>query len=44
MRKVDGGLRALADWVGDKKFIVGDKFGLADVVPAALRVLLDTLL
>jgi glutathione S-transferase len=31
MRKVDGGVRALADWVGDRAFIVGDRFGLADI-------------
>jgi glutathione S-transferase len=33
-----GGFRSLADWVGDKEFIVGDKFGLADAVAAALSV------
>ena len=31
MKKVDGGFKALAEWVGDKEFIVGGKFGLADV-------------
>jgi len=31
MRKVDGGFKALAEWVGKKEFIAGGKFGLADV-------------
>ena len=32
LRKVDGGLKALSGWVGvGKEFIVGDRFGLADV-------------
>lgn len=30
-RKVDGGLRQLSQWVGEKDFIVGGKFGLADI-------------
>ena len=30
-RKVDGGLKALADWIGDNKFFVNDAFGLADI-------------
>ena len=30
-RKVDGGLKALADWIGDKKFFVNNAFGLADI-------------
>lgn len=30
MRKVDGGFRALAEWAGDKEFMVGGMFGLAD--------------
>ena len=33
MRKVEGGLRVLSEWVGDgeKEFIVEGRFGLADV-------------
>lgn len=31
LRKINGGFKALAEWVGKKQFIVGDKFGLADV-------------
>ena len=33
MRKVDGGLKALAGWVDQKQgeFLVGDSFGLADI-------------
>lgn len=31
MRKVDGGFKALAEWAGKKKFIIGNKFGHADV-------------
>jgi hypothetical protein len=38
------GFRALADWVGDKESIVGDKFGVADVAAAALGVLPDMLM
>lgn len=34
-RKVDGGLKALADWIGDKRFFVNDAFGLADVAAGA---------
>lgn len=30
-RKVDGGLKVLADWISDKKFFVNDTFGLADI-------------
>ena len=30
-RKVDGGLKALAEWIGDKNFFVNDTFGLADI-------------
>ena len=37
-RKVDGGLKALADWIGhdDKKFFVHDAFGLADIAAGAV--------
>ncbi|KAK5007095.1 hypothetical protein LTR28_005693 [Elasticomyces elasticus] len=38
MRKVDGGLRQLAQWVGDegKDFLVGDDLGLADIAIGAV--------
>lgn len=35
-RKVDGGLKALAEWVGEKEFFIGDKFGLADVAAGSV--------
>ena len=35
-RKIDGGLKALADWVGDKKFVVNDSFGLADIAAGSV--------
>ena len=31
MRKVDGSFKAPADWAGQQHFIVGGRFGLADV-------------
>lgn len=31
LRKVDGGLKALSQWVDDKEFIVQNKFSLADI-------------
>ncbi len=41
MRKVDGGLRALAEWVGEREFIVEDRFGLADVATGTVCRYLD---
>lgn len=35
-RKVEGGLKALSNWVGDKDFIIGDKLSLADVAAGAV--------
>ncbi|KAF6226182.1 hypothetical protein HO133_009048 [Letharia lupina] len=35
-RKVDGGLKALAAWIGDKKFFVNDTFGLADIAAGSV--------
>ena len=31
LRKVNGGLKALSEWVGDKEYIVGNQFSLADI-------------
>jgi glutathione S-transferase len=31
-RKVDGGLAALAHIAGDREYVIGDRFGLADIV------------
>lgn len=36
MRKVEGGFKALAEWVGSKEFIVGGEFGLADIATGSL--------
>ncbi len=41
MRKVDGGIRTLAEWAGTREFIVGDRFGLADVATGTLCRYLD---
>ncbi|CAD6577372.1 MAG: hypothetical protein ASARMPRED_008256 [Alectoria sarmentosa] len=35
-RKVDGGLKALADWIGNKEFFVNDTFGLADIAAGSV--------
>lgn len=40
-RKVDGGLRALAGWAADRDFIVGGRFGLADIAAGTLCRYLD---
>ena len=41
LRKVDGGLAALARWAGDDAFIVGGRFGLADIAAATVCGYLD---
>jgi len=41
MRKVDGGFKALAEWVGKKQFIIGDKFGHADVAVGSVCGYID---
>ncbi|KAL8785117.1 MAG: hypothetical protein Q9195_008763 [Heterodermia aff. obscurata] len=38
-RKIDGGLKALAEWLGEdesKEFLIGDAFGLADIAAGSL--------
>jgi glutathione S-transferase len=41
MRKVDGGMRALAEWTGTRDFVVGDQFGLADIATGTVCRYLD---
>ena len=41
LRKVDGGLGALARWAGDGAFIVDGRFGLADIAAATVCGYLD---
>ena len=36
MRKVDGGISAIAGWAADREFISGDRFGLADIAAGAV--------
>jgi glutathione S-transferase len=40
-RKVDGGLRALAEIVGDREWVVGDRFGLADIATGTVLRYID---
>ncbi|MCB4821383.1 glutathione S-transferase C-terminal domain-containing protein [Roseicella aerolata] len=40
-RKVDGGLRALAEIAGDREWVVGDRFGLADIATGTVLRYLD---
>ncbi len=40
-RKIDGGLRALAAQAGDRDWMVGDSFGLADIATGAVLRYLD---
>ena len=41
-RKVDGGLKALADWVGDQKFFINGTFELADLAAGSAPWLLES--
>ncbi|KAK5012071.1 hypothetical protein LTR60_004459, partial [Cryomyces antarcticus] len=41
MRKVDGGMRALAEWAGTKEYMVGDRLGLADVATGSVCGYID---
>jgi glutathione S-transferase len=40
-RKVDGGLRALAERAGDRDHVVGNRFGLADIATGTVLRYLD---
>lgn len=40
-RKVDGGLRALAEIAGDREWLVGDRFGLAEIATGTVLRYLD---
>ncbi|MFZ4406246.1 MAG: glutathione S-transferase C-terminal domain-containing protein [Paracraurococcus sp.] len=40
-RKVDGGLRTLAETAGDRDWVVGDRFGLADIATGTVLRYLD---
>ncbi len=40
-RKVEGGLRAVAEWAGTRAWIVGDRFGLADIAAGTVCRYLD---
>ena len=40
-RKVDGGLRALAEIAGDREWVVGESFGLADIATGTVLRYLD---
>jgi glutathione S-transferase len=41
MRKVDGGVRTLAEWSADREFIAGGRFGLADIAAGTVCRYLD---
>lgn len=41
LRKIDGGMRALADWAGMHEFVIGDRFGLADIAVGTVCGYLD---
>lgn len=40
-RKVDGGLRALAETAGEREWVVGERFGLADIATGTVVRYLD---
>ena len=40
-RKVEGGLRALAETAGEREWVVGDRFGLADITTGTVLRYLD---
>ena len=40
-RKVDGGIAALAELAGDREWVVGDRFGLADIATGTVLRYLD---
>ncbi|NOG68973.1 glutathione S-transferase C-terminal domain-containing protein [Roseicella sp. DB1501] len=40
-RKVDGGLKALAETAGTREWVVGERFGLADIVTGTVLRYLD---
>ena len=40
-RKVDGGVRAVAEWAGTRDWVVGDRFGLADIAAGCMCGYLD---
>ena len=35
-RKVDGGMKALSEWAGERDFIIDDKFSLADIAAGTI--------
>ena len=41
-RKIEGGVSAIAKLIGEKKFAVGDSFGLGDIAAATAVAYLDT--
>jgi glutathione S-transferase len=41
LRKVDGGMRALAGWAGQREFVIGERFSLADIATATVCRYLD---
>lgn len=36
LRKVNGGLNQLASWVGEREFLIEDRFMLADIAAGAV--------
>lgn len=35
-RKVDGGLKQLADWIGEKDFLIDNQFSIADIAAGSV--------